>query len=144
MIKKIGGLLILLSFVSCKTNLIHSQTLNSDDGIVKQRVKLKNLAFCKCLEYVDSSYYQINDYSAAGFFQFLAYNDQVTFDLKPFVQNWLAENKKKYVSKTEGSILSKMICLDFYNSTVLDSFVVKQDNKLNKELLKEMNSQSKN
>ena len=144
MIKKIGSLFILLSLVSSKINLAHSQSLNYDESIIKQRIKLKNLAFCKCLEYVDSSYYQINDYSAAGFFQFLAYDEQVTFDLKPFVQNWLAENKKKYVSKTEGSILSKMICLDFYNSILLDSFVVKQDNKLNKELLKEMNTQSKN
>ncbi|GEM_PF-1118497 len=144
MIKKIFGLLILLSLVSCKINLIHSQSLNADDGTFKQRIKLKNLAFCKCLEYVDTSYYQINDYSAAGFLQFLAYDEQVTFDLKPFVQNWVAINKKKYVSKTEGSILSKMICLDFYNSNVLDSFVIKQDHKLKKELLKEMNSQSKN
>jgi len=144
MIKKIFGLLILLSLVSCKINLIHSQSLNADDGTFKQRIKLKNLAFCKCLEYVDTAYYQINDYSAAGFLQFLAYDEQVTFDLKPFVQNWVAINKKKYVSKTEGSILSKMICLDFYNSNVLDSFVIKQDHKLKKELLKEMNSQSKN
>jgi hypothetical protein len=129
-------LLIAVSTISC--NFMNGQnTLAVDKKIQSQRTRLKNLAFCQCQSQVDSNTYKLNDSSAAGFMAYMAYEEGINIDLQDFTVKWLKKNEKTYTSYSE-SLLTNMKCLDYYNSKELESFIIKQDGKINKEILKEI------
>ncbi|MFL5786866.1 MAG: hypothetical protein ACJ748_02330 [Flavisolibacter sp.] len=93
------------------------QSLAQDRNLIKERNKLKNYAFCKCLFYSDTSQKQffINDGSSAGYFE-TSTTSLIAFQKLDSLAKIFA--LKKYISK-EKRKLSIMKCLDFYNSKIL-------------------------
>ena len=106
-------------------------------NIQEQRIRLKNLAFCQCQSKVDSNTLLLDDASAAGFLAYLAYREEVIENLRSFTTEWINENGKKYKSYS-NSPLTNMKCLDYYNSKELENFINKQDNKIDKLILKKL------
>ena len=134
--KEILFLAITFSTMSC--NFMSGQNSSIENqNIQNQRLKLKNLAFCQCQSRVDSNVLAINDASAAGFKAYLAYKEEVMVDLREFTKKWVTENEKKYKSYSD-SPLTNMKCLDYYNSKELKDYILKQDNKIDKAILKKM------
>jgi hypothetical protein len=107
----------------------------SSDKIEKERVKLKNYAFCQCLRhvYIDQDSLFLIDGSIGGYFETGAYGLHV-YDIIDSVA--FIFSQKKYLSKDNKCKLGLMKCLDFYNSLYLDSLVKKLDNQINPETIK--------
>ena len=130
-------LILFLGIFSCKSNVLKSDSLNQKNDLDKERLKLRKYSFCKCTNilYEDSLQIHLRDNSQVGFFEFSAYDKDVFTDLRPVIKNWIYANKKNYISKEDGANLTQMICFDFFYSSTLDSFINKQDKKINKRLL---------
>lgn len=96
----------IFNFSSCNVTK-NSLGLTSEE-LHNERLNLKNTAFCYCFDKSDTSYFQLNDYSSAGFGQRSHYDISAEIALKPFVLNYVENNLKGYRSITTGA---KLICL---------------------------------
>jgi hypothetical protein len=126
-------LFIVLIFTGLSSN---SQT-NSNiyyEKIANERLKLKNYAFCECLQEVykgDSLF--IKDGSTEGYFQTGAYNTNAYETIDSIAKIF---SEKKYNSK-ENHTLGLMKCLDFYNSNELNKLINDLDHELDQGKLNE-------
>jgi hypothetical protein len=103
----------------------------------KERLNLKNYAFCQCLKHVyenqqDSLFEvdgSISAYVDIGAHYLYVY-ERIDSIAKVFSQ-------KIYKSKDNKHKLGMMKCLDFYNSQTLDSLVIQLDHEINIGILNE-------
>jgi len=122
--------LILYSF-SCSAQ-VNNNTIK--EKVAKERLKLKNYAFCECLKQVykgDSLF--IKDGSSAGYFQTGAYSINTYEAIDSIAKIF---SIKEYKSK-ENHPLGIMKCLDFYNSKELDELIISLDKEIDKERFNE-------
>jgi len=110
------------------------QRVNIQSNIEKERLSLKNAAFCGCL---DKSFPQkdsifVNEGSAAGYLELGSYSIEAYNKVMEAGAN---HAKIKYSSKYNRD-LSIMKCLDFYNSKELDDLVKSLDSELSLDDLK--------
>jgi len=100
--------------------------------IAAEKTKLKNSAFCICLNKVYPGYNEkLNDGSAAGYFETSAYNIEAFEKLDSLVKVFISIN---YRSKYERN-LGIQKCLDFYNSQDLSILINKLDVDLDRKKL---------
>ena len=131
-------IMLMIFFISNTYNYAQTKKILSfGDQIKDQRLKLRNDAFCQCMWKVDSSILNLNDGSAAGYKAYMAYGDELILDLKIFTSEWVNKNEKNYTS-WDNSLLTTMKCLDFYNSEELKKFALKQDKRIDRDILKQI------
>jgi hypothetical protein len=122
-------LTILLLFVSfLRSNICIGQNSKSalNKTIDKERLKLKNFAFCACLSRSypkDSTLFY--DGTPAGYFELSAYG----FSAFNRIDSLSTIASAVHYSSKHDRPLALMKCLDFYNSKGLDSFIRKIDDE---------------
>lgn len=97
--------------------------------IYKERIKLKNMAFCTCLykSLPEADSILIKDGSGAAYVELGAYGIDAYIKVNDYAETYSAQTQ--YHSKYNKT-LSVMKCLDFYNSPELDSLVRSLDAEL--------------
>lgn len=98
------------------------------EELAAERLKLKNYAFCECLGFVYKEYDSlwIRDGSTAGYFETSDYAIEVYDTLRSRAEAFSRKVYKSY----NNSPLGLMKCLDFYNSTELDSLLRSLDDEI--------------
>jgi hypothetical protein len=98
--------------------------------IKQQRLRLKNVAFCKCMYIVyPNDSILINDGSLSGYFQTGPYGVNTFTELNDIAKEYIKKANNTYFS-FEDYPLGMMKCLNFYNSNELDSIVKNYDNDI--------------
>ena len=106
----------------------------SKERLHEERLKLKNYAFCRCLQltYEGDSLFN-KDGSSSGYFETGAYNIEV-YSMVDSVSKVYSQK----VYKSYGNyFLGIMKCLDFYNSNELKNLVKGFDKDIDRRKLKE-------
>jgi len=106
----------------------------SKEKLHEERLKLKNYAFCKCLQFIYEGDSLFNkDGSSSGYFETGAYNIEV-YSMVDSVSKVYSQK----VYKSYGNyFLGIMKCLDFYNSNELKNLVKGFDKDIDRRKLKE-------
>jgi hypothetical protein len=126
--------LLLVLFYGLISNFCSAQNLTNEQ-LERERLNLKNYAFCQCLKHVYENQYDslfeidgsISAYVDIGTYYLFVY-ERIDSIAQMF-------SKNTYKSKDNGHKLGIMKCLDFYNSQLLDSLVIKLDPEINKLIL---------
>lgn len=127
---KLLFILFVTSFIGCDAQ---SKTDQNQKAISNERLRLKNYAFCMCLNRTYPKIDSItNDGSPAGYFELSAYGIPAFEVLDSLA---LVYSKKSYKSKYNRN-LGMMKCLDFYNSKELESTIVELDSVLDYKRIK--------
>lgn len=119
----------ILFFLSCSCTVQQNDSFNKEK-LLKERQRLKDFAFCQCLQHVyksDSIF--IRDGSSSGYFETGSYSIDVYNTIDSITKVF---STKIYKSK-EGHPLGIMKCLDFYNSKELDELTRQFDKDLIKQ-----------
>jgi len=123
-------ILFVTSFVGCDAQ---SKTGQNRKAVDIERLRLKNYAFCMCLNRTYPKIDSItNDGSPAGYFELSAYGIPA-FEVIDSLA--VAYSRKPYKSKYNRN-LGMMKCLDFYNSKELESAIVELDSVLDYKRIK--------
>jgi hypothetical protein len=128
----IVNLLVFFSLLFFKTSFGQSQIAPIEKGkIDRERLKLKNYAFCTCLinNYPKDSVLA-KDGTATGYFELSAYNIEVFDSVNNYSKTFTKQN---YRSKYNRPLVM-MKCIDFYNSKELNDYISKFDGAI--DLLK--------
>lgn len=101
----------------------------SEEKLAKERLYLRNYAFCQCLWYTykrEDSLLFIKDGSSGGYFQIGAYN----INAYEIIDSIARIYSQKVYESYEGETLGIMKCLDFYNSKELNELINKLDEEI--------------
>jgi hypothetical protein len=133
--EKASVLVGLLGLITVVISCVANQSLNSQEVIVeKERLNLRNAAFCKCLSvlYEKEGYSSVlaDDGSSAGYVEIG--NHGLSAYLKVFEMARDYADTIEYQSKGNKH-LSLMECLDFYNSEELLLGIKSLDSLINFE-----------
>jgi hypothetical protein len=106
-----------------------------EDQIEKERLSLKNAAFCTCLykSFPSGDSIFVSDGSGAAYLELGAHSLDAYIKVMDAAT---ARAKVRYESKTNKR-LAVMNCLEFYNSRELDNLVRSLDSELNTGKLKD-------
>lgn len=106
---------------------------SSNEKLSEEKLKLKNYAFCKCLQNVyDGDSLFIKDGSSSGYFETGAYYIDVYDSVDSIAKIFSLKVYKSYGNYSLGI----MKCLDFYNSKELEELIEKFDKEIDKHKLK--------
>ena len=104
------------------------------EKLSEERLKLKNYAFCKCLQNVyEGDTLFIQDGSSSGYFETGAYNINVYDSVDSIAKIFSLKVYKSYGNYSLGI----MKCLDFYNSKELDELIRSFDKEIDRRKLVE-------
>ncbi|HNX44314.1 MAG TPA: T6SS amidase immunity protein Tai4 family protein [Bacteroidales bacterium] len=122
-------LFTLCLLLSCICSAQQNDTPHKEK-LSQERLKLKNFAFCQCLQHVyKNDSVLIIDGSSSGYFETGAYGIDAYNTIDSVANIY---SLKVYKSK-EGHPLGIMKCLDFYNSNELDKLIQQFDNDIIKQ-----------
>jgi hypothetical protein len=134
---KIYFIILLLIATLCMSyaqdkNQTKSQEKKSEGNfqalIEMERIRLKNLAFCNCLQKsLQADSILVADGTAAAYVELGAYGIDAYIKVGEYAESYA--NQTHYNSKNHRS-LALMKCLDFYNSLELDSLVRTLDSEI--------------
>ena len=100
----------------------------------EEKTKLKNSAFCSCLNKVYPGYDdKLNDGSAAGYFETSAYNVEAFEKVDSLAGTFASKNFKSKYNRNLG--IQK--CLEFYNSKELEMLTSSLEGDLDRSKLKD-------
>jgi hypothetical protein len=123
--------LLLVSTIALTSARALAQEL-PNEWLVKERLWLKNIAFCNCVRQAYIEYDSVwrsdgtaSTYFQAGHYELGAY-DSIDLMAKSYAQRVYDDSGYVY-GGFEGETLRIKKCLDLYNSTALDSLIIRLD-----------------
>lgn len=129
--------IVCVSVITGCSNKLKQTTKLKGAAVEAQRLKLKNSAFCSCLNTVYPGLEQnLNDGSAAGYFETSAYGIEAFEIVDSLAGTFAAKELKSKYNRTLG--IHK--CLDFYNSKELEKLIHELDTSLQLDHLPENTS----
>jgi hypothetical protein len=120
--------MVLLFALTCTVSSDMAQDI-APEQLTVARLKLQNYAFCECMGFVYKEYDSlwINDGSAAGYFETGAHDLDAYDSIREGARTFLS---RKLYRSYENKALGIMKCLDFYNSSELDSLIKRLDKEV--------------
>lgn len=126
--------LLVVGITSCAQDVKKNNNNSAETSASFERLKAKNSAFCSCLNKIYPSYdEELNDGSAAGYFETSAYSIEIFEKLDSIAAVFVSKDFESKYNRNLGI----QRCLDFYNSKELETFIKGFDIELDKDKFKE-------